>query len=83
MVYDPVAMIEAKKVLADTVRFAKDIYDCVFDAEAIFHIIDWKDFRLPNWEVIKSSMKPNPVLLDGRNVFDKSMLDGIEYIKIG
>jgi UDPglucose 6-dehydrogenase len=82
-VYDPVAMNEAKKVLGDTVRFAKDIYDCVFDAEAIFHVTEWKEFRLPNWEVIKRSMKSNPVLLDGRNVFDKSMLDGIEYIRIG
>ncbi len=82
-VYDPVAMNEAKKVLGDSVRFAKDIYDCVFDVEAIFHVTEWKEFRLPNWEVIKRSMKPNPVLLDGRNVFDKSMLGGIEYIKIG
>ena len=82
-VYDPVAMNESKKVLGDSVRFAKDIYDCVFDTEAIFHVTEWKEFRLPNWEVIKRSMKPDPVLLDGRNVFDKSMLDGIEYIKIG
>jgi UDPglucose 6-dehydrogenase len=82
-VYDPVAMKESKKVLGDSVRFAKDIYDCVFDTEAIFHVTEWKEFRLPNWEVIKRSMKPDPVLLDGRNVFDKSMLDGIEYIKIG
>ena len=82
-VYDPVAMNEAKKVLGDTVRFAKDIYDSVFDVEAIFHVTEWKEFRLPNWEVIKRSMKPNPVLLDGRNVFDKTMLDGIEYLRIG
>jgi UDPglucose 6-dehydrogenase len=82
-VYDPVAMNEAKKVLGDTVRFAKDIYDCVFDTEAIFHVTEWKEFRLPNWEVIKRSMKSNPVLLDGRNVFDKTMLKGIEYLKIG
>src|SRR5690606_40890392 len=64
-VYDPVAMNEAKKVLGDTVRFAKDIYDCVFDTEVIFHVTEWKEFRLPNWEVIKRSMKSNPVLLDG------------------
>lgn len=82
-VYDPVAMNEAKKVLNDSVRFAKDIYDCVLDVEAIFHVTEWKEFRLPNWEVIKRSAKPNPVLLDGRNVFDRSMLDGIEYIRIG
>ncbi len=52
-------------------------------AEAIFHVTEWKEFRLPNREVIKRSIKPNPVLFDGRNVFDKTMLDGIEYLKIG
>ncbi|MEA4994953.1 MAG: UDP-glucose/GDP-mannose dehydrogenase family protein [Petrimonas sp.] len=82
-VYDPVAMNEAKKILGNSVKFAKDIYDCVLDTEAIFHVTEWKEFRLPNWEVIKRSMKPNPVLLDGRNVFDGTMLKGIEYIKIG
>ena len=82
-VYDPVAMNEAKKVLGDSVRFAKDLYDSVFDVEAIFHVTEWKEFRLPNWEVIKRSMKPNPVLFDGRNVFDETMLKGIDYIKIG
>jgi UDPglucose 6-dehydrogenase len=84
-VYDPVAMNEAKKVLGHSVRFAKDIYDCVFDVEAIFHVTEWKEFRLPNWEVIKRSMKPNPVLLDGRNVFERKGLEstGFNYIAIG
>lgn len=82
-VYDPIAMEEAKKILGDKVIYAKDIYDSVLDAEAIFHVTEWKEFRLPNWEVIKRSMKPNPVLFDGRNVFDKNMLAGIDYFKIG
>ena len=82
-VYDPIAMEEAKKILGDKVIYAKDIYDSVLDAEAIFHVTEWKEFRLPNWEVIKRSMKPNPVLFDGRNVFDKNMLEGIAYLKIG
>ena len=82
-VYDPIAMEEAKKILGDKVIYAKDIYDSVLDAEAIFHVTEWKEFRLPNWEVIKRSMKPNPVLFDGRNVFDKNMLEGIEYLRIG
>ena len=82
-VYDPIAMEEAKKILGDKVIYAKDIYDSVLDAEAIFHVTEWKEFRLPNWEVIKRSMKPNPVLFDGRNVFDKNMLEGIVYLRIG
>jgi UDPglucose 6-dehydrogenase len=82
-VYDPAAMIEAKKVLSNKVRYAKDIYDCIKNTDAIFHVTEWKEFRLPNWREIKKVMKPNPVLFDGRNVFDESKLDGIKYIKIG
>jgi UDPglucose 6-dehydrogenase len=76
-------MKEAENILGESVTYAKDVYDSVLDAEAIFHVTEWKEFRLPNWEVVKRSMKPNPVLFDGRNVFDKAMLDGIEYLKIG
>lgn len=35
-VYDPIAMKEAKKILGERVSYAKDIYDSVLDAEAIF-----------------------------------------------
>lgn len=76
-------MNETKKILGERVVYANDIYDSVLDAEVIFHVSEWKEFRLPNWEVIKRSMKPNPVLFDGRNVFDKCMLEGIDYLIIG
>jgi UDP-glucose 6-dehydrogenase len=52
-------------------------------AEAIFRVTEWKEFKLPNREVIKRSMKPKPVLFDGRNEFDKTMLDDIAYVKFG
>lgn len=82
-VYDPVAMEESKKRIGDTVTYAKDLYDAVLDAQVIFHVTEWKEFRMPNWEVIKRSMKPEPVLIDGRNVFDQETLEGFKYISIG
>lgn len=81
--YDPVAMNEAKRILGDSITYAKDIYDAVLDAQAIFHVTEWKEFRIPNWEVIKRSMQPNPVLVDGRNVFSPEELHGITYLCIG
>lgn len=84
-VYDPIAMQEAKNILGESVKYAKDIYDCVLDSEAIFHVTEWKEFRLPNWEVIKRSMKANPLFLDGRNVFNKKDMSslGFQYLSIG
>jgi UDPglucose 6-dehydrogenase len=57
--------------LGESVSYAKDIYDSVLDEDAIFYVTEWKKFRLPNWEGIKRLMKPNPLFLDGRNLFDE------------
>ena len=48
----------------------------------ICHVTEWKEFRMPNWEIVRYSMK-KPLLIDGRNVYSLSELEGIEYIKIG
>lgn len=82
-VYDPVALTEAKRKIGDKIEYAHNIYEAVLDADAIFHVTEWKEFRMPSWEVIKRSMKPDPVLFDGRNVFSQEDLPGIQYYKIG
>lgn len=80
--YDPVAMNEAKRRLGDKIIYAKDMYDSVLDVDAIFHVTEWKEFRIPNWDIIKKLVK-TPLLIDGRNVFEKEDLDGLIYLKIG
>ena len=59
------------------------MYDTVIDADAIFHVTEWKEFRMPSWAIIKRAMKENPVLIDGRNVFSSSDLEGLIYLTIG
>ncbi len=82
--YDPVAMDEAKKGLGDTVRYATDAYDALVDADALVLVTEWKEFRLPNWEVVKRSMRGH-IIIDGRNIFDKQELTtlGFRYSGIG
>ena len=82
-VYDPIAMTEAKCHLGDRVRYARDIYDSVLDADAIFHVTEWKAFRMPAWEVIRRSVR-TPLLIDGRNVFDTAPVEaGFTLLQIG
>jgi UDPglucose 6-dehydrogenase len=83
VVYDPVAMDECKRRIGDKVLYARDMYDAVIDADALFHVTEWKEFRMPDWGLIKETMKVNPVLIDGRNVYTQDDLLGINYIKIG
>lgn len=82
-VYDPIAMTEARRHLGDRVRYATDIYDASLDADAIFHVTEWKAFRMPAWEVLRRSVA-TPLLIDGRNVFDTAPREaGFTLLQIG
>lgn len=82
--YDPVAMEEAKRILDDSITYAKDIYDTTLEADAILMVTEWNEFRLPTWEVIKKTMK-KPVVFDGRNIYNKQEMNeiGFDYFGIG
>ena len=45
--YDPVAMNECKRRIGDVISYGKNMYDTVIDANAIFHVTEWKEFRMP------------------------------------
>ncbi len=83
--YDPVAMEECKRRIGDSIRYADNLYDATIDADAIFHVTEWKEFRMPSWEAISRSMRANPILIDGRNVFDGEELSnyGFKYYCVG
>jgi UDPglucose 6-dehydrogenase len=82
-VYDPVAMQECKRRIGNAVKYTSDIYECVKNVDAIFHITEWKEFRIPDWAKIKSLINNDAILIDGRNVFDSANLHGIKYLRIG
>jgi UDPglucose 6-dehydrogenase len=91
-VYDPVAMMEARRVLAldlteeqlAKVRFGASPMDTLDGADALLIITEWKAFRSPDFDRIKATLK-TPVIFDGRNLFEpRQMADhGIEYHGIG
>jgi UDPglucose 6-dehydrogenase len=82
--YDPVAMQEAKRILGDKIVYANDIYDAVNDADALFVVTEWKEFRMPTWAIIHKVMK-SQVVFDGRNIYDPLQLKnmGFQYHGIG
>ncbi len=82
--YDPVAMDEFRHQHGDIATYTKDKYEALADADALVLLTEWKEFRLPSWDVIKKLMK-KPVIFDGRNIYDRKELEseGIEYYAIG
>ncbi len=83
-VYDPVAMEEVKHRVADKVYYAKDLYDAALDSDAVLLVTEWKEFRLPSWNVVKTVMK-TPLVVDGRNIYDIQEMEsnGFTYRSIG
>jgi len=84
--FDPVATEEAQRVLCgvDAVRFCADAHDALQGADALLVVTEWKEFRNPDFDHIKSTLR-QPVIFDGRNLYDPALMQmmGIEYQGIG
>jgi UDPglucose 6-dehydrogenase len=82
--YDPVAMEEAKHMIGHAVMYANDAVSAIKNADALILITEWPEFRLPDWEMIKSSMKAQ-VIFDGRNIYHAADMKkkGFTYYGIG
>lgn len=83
-VYDPIAMDECRRRIGDKVVYCKDMYDATVDVDALLLVTEWKEFRMPSWNVLHKSMN-DYVVIDGRNIYDKAELleKGFSYYKIG
>ena len=84
--YDPVAMPEAQRVMAGLagLRFVDHQTDALQGADALLVITEWKEFRNPDFDLIKATLK-QPLILDGRNLYEPALMQalGIDYVGIG
>ncbi len=84
--YDPVAMHETQRIFGDESRlqYAENPMGALTKADALVIVTEWKEFRSPDFEAIKQTLK-SPVIFDGRNLYDPKFVRGlgIEYFAIG
>lgn len=84
--YDPVAMAVAKRIYGDDPRlvYAASAIEATNGADALVIVTEWKEFRVPDFELLKGALK-NPVIFDGRNLYVPAQMreQGIEYSAIG
>lgn len=83
-VFDPIAMDECKRRIGDAVTYCKNMYDASDGADVFALMTEWRQFRMPSWNVIKKVMTGN-VIVDGRNIYDRQELEelGFIYTRIG
>ena len=85
--YDPKAMAEAQECYlkgVENISYVNSKYDVLKEADALVLLTEWKEFRSPDFEEIKTQLK-SPIVFDGRNQYNAFNLEekGFEYYQIG
>lgn len=82
--YDPAAMETAKFYLKDNVQYSENEMTALKNADALFIVTEWNEFRNPDFDIIRNSLK-NPIIFDGRNIFQPEKMKelGFTYYSIG
>ena len=84
--YDPVAMQETQRIYGEHeyLHYAESPMNALEDADALIIVTEWKAFKSPDFDVVKSKLK-NAIIFDGRNLFEPEEIKalGIEYHGIG
>ena len=85
-VYDPAAMEEARRIYGDRsdLTLTEGPMEALREADALLIVTEWKAFRSPNFETMKTLLK-HPIIFDGRNLYDPANVraQGYEYYPIG
>jgi UDPglucose 6-dehydrogenase len=82
--YDPVAMVNAAKILPTTVDYCNSAYDAATGADAVVLVTEWNEFKFLNLERLRGMMR-RPVVVDGRNLWPPERMRrlGFEYYSVG
>jgi UDPglucose 6-dehydrogenase len=82
--HDPVASEVARALFRGRVELVDEPYAAAEGADALFLVTEWNEFRQPDFVRLKRVMR-QPVLFDGRNVWDRKKLEalGFAYEGIG
>jgi len=82
--HDPVAAEVATAIFGNRIELAPDPYAAAAGADALVLVTEWNEFRQPDFALLKRTMR-QPVLFDGRNVWDPRKVRemGFAYQGIG
>jgi UDPglucose 6-dehydrogenase len=82
--FDPEGMPNVKQLLGNKISYGERQYDVLENADALIIATEWNEFRTPEFDKIKASLKNN-VIFDGRNLFDLQQIKqmGFHYESVG
>jgi UDPglucose 6-dehydrogenase len=84
--YDPQSRAETRRIYGDRpdLDLCQSAAAALEGADCLAIVTEWMEFRSPDFDAIKSALK-EPVIFDGRNVFDPAFIKrlGFTYYGIG
>lgn len=86
--YDPEAMETFQVAFGDksnnSIEYVDNKEEALLDADALVICTEWNEFRRPDYDKIKESIKDS-VIFDGRNLYDLDRIEetGITYYSVG
>jgi len=84
--YDPESKQETNRIYGsrDDLLLMENKEDCLNNADALAICTEWKQFRAPDFNLIKEKLS-SPIVFDGRNLYDPVKLKemGFSYYAIG
>ena len=84
--YDPAAMEETRRIYGERadLLLVDSPMDALKGADALLIVTEWKVFRSPNFDTMKSLLK-SPLIFDGRNLYEPQAMRGMgfDYLPIG
>jgi UDPglucose 6-dehydrogenase len=81
---DPIALGNTRKVFGDRIKYETGPRKAIKDADVVFVVTEWDEFKKITPAELKSLMRGN-IVIDGRNIFNKEEMQsaGIVYEHIG
>ncbi len=76
--YDLVAEENVRKILGDSIEYAKDMYSALENADALLIATEWSEFKNPDFGLMTKKMN-NKAIFDGRNIFALEQVEGTEF----
>jgi len=81
--YDPVATLNAKKILGNRIEYASSAIQCLKGADCCILVTEWDEFRKLVPEDFVENMR-QPCLVDGRRIYDtKKFSRKLEFRAVG
>ncbi len=76
--HDPEALKNARRIFGDRITYHEHNYEALEGADALLILTEWNEFRHPNFQRIRASLK-QPVIFDGRNLYNPELMRALQF----